>query len=269
MYCRYCAAEIPDNSQFCPKCGAPLGAVWGAPPPGAFPPPPPMPFEQAKTSGKAIASLVCGCLFFLFPVPIVGIVLGHMALSEIRRSAGQIKGEGLAIAGLVAGYASGVFLPFLLILAAIVIPNLVRTRLVPNEAGAIGTLHLYNQKISAYAKLCPDRGYPASNANLGPGKGDCERANLVAPTLSSGQPLNSGYFFFYQAAGRDRSGHTLHYTINADPFQGRQRGLRHFFTDETGVIRYAVDRPADKNSPPLAQGDAGGSKDNDEEDKEQ
>ena len=60
------------------------------------------------TSTTAIASLVSGILGWTF-VPVLGSVLaiicGHMARSEIRRSNGTIDGDGMAIAGLVLGYA--------------------------------------------------------------------------------------------------------------------------------------------------------------------
>src|SRR5690606_41833540 len=43
-----------------------------------------------------------------FILPLIGalaaIITGHMARAEIRREAGQIEGDGLAIAGLVLGY---------------------------------------------------------------------------------------------------------------------------------------------------------------------
>ena len=50
------------------------------------------------TNGLAIASLICA-----FIVPLVGVILGHIALSQIKQT-GQ-EGRGLAIAGLVIGYA--------------------------------------------------------------------------------------------------------------------------------------------------------------------
>ena len=56
----------------------------------------------------AIASLVSGVLgWTLLPFlgSIVAIVTGHMARGEIRRGNGVIEGDGLAIAGLVLGYA--------------------------------------------------------------------------------------------------------------------------------------------------------------------
>ena len=62
-------------------------------PPYAYPPPP----KPPPTNAMAIASLVCAFLF----APL-GIVFGHLSLSQIRRSGED--GRGLAIAGLVIGY---------------------------------------------------------------------------------------------------------------------------------------------------------------------
>lgn len=58
------------------------------PPYGGYPPP---------TNAMAVASLVCAFVF----APL-GIVFGHLSLSQIRRSGEQ--GRGMAIAGLVIGY---------------------------------------------------------------------------------------------------------------------------------------------------------------------
>lgn len=60
-----------------------------------------------QTSTTAILSLVFGLLSWLL-LPFIGaigaIICGHLARGEIRRSNGQIDGDGLAIAGLVLGY---------------------------------------------------------------------------------------------------------------------------------------------------------------------
>lgn len=62
-----------------------------------------------QTSSLAIASLVSGILGWTL-VPFIGtlvaIITGHMARAEIRRSGGQLDGDGLAIAGLVLGWIS-------------------------------------------------------------------------------------------------------------------------------------------------------------------
>lgn len=61
------------------------------------------------TSPMAIISLVCGILgWTLLPFlgSIVAVVTGHMARGEIRRAPDRLEGDGMAIAGLVLGYAS-------------------------------------------------------------------------------------------------------------------------------------------------------------------
>ena len=60
----------------------------------------------AKTNGLALASLACGFAQFLFgpPVAIPAIVFGHVARRQIKRTGEQ--GAGLALAGLVLGWAT-------------------------------------------------------------------------------------------------------------------------------------------------------------------
>jgi len=66
--------------------------------------------ERARTSGLAIASLVCGiCSLVLFWVPVLGfllgilaIIFGGVAISQTRRDP-DLRGRGMAIAGLVCG----------------------------------------------------------------------------------------------------------------------------------------------------------------------
>lgn len=60
-----------------------------------------------STSTAAIVSLISGILAYVM-LPVIGaiaaVVAGHMAKNEIRRSNGQVGGNGLATAGLVLGY---------------------------------------------------------------------------------------------------------------------------------------------------------------------
>lgn len=69
----------------------------------------------------AIISLVAGVLgWTVLPMlgSIVAIVTGHLARSEIRGGNGSIEGDGMAVAGLVLGYAM-VALGVLAVLAAL------------------------------------------------------------------------------------------------------------------------------------------------------
>ncbi|MEU8195945.1 DUF4190 domain-containing protein [Microbispora amethystogenes] len=75
---------------------------------GYPPPPPPYGYQQPhgpRTNGMAVASLVLGVLGLLFcGVPgIAGVICGHVALNQTRRTGEQ--GRGLAIAGLILSYA--------------------------------------------------------------------------------------------------------------------------------------------------------------------
>ncbi len=60
-------------------------------------------------SSLATTSLILGILgWTLLPIigAIVAVITGHMAKSEIRKSNGQLAGDGMATAGLILGYAS-------------------------------------------------------------------------------------------------------------------------------------------------------------------
>ncbi len=73
--------------------------------------PPEKPLD--RNSKLAYASLAMGFTSWLlipFLAGIAAIVLGHMARLEIARSEGRLTGDGLAIAGLVMGYANVIIL---------------------------------------------------------------------------------------------------------------------------------------------------------------
>lgn len=72
------------------------------------------------TNQLAIASLICACAQLLIPIltAIPAIILGHMARRQIRRT-GE-NGAGLALAGLIVGYA-GVILTIALVIVAIIL----------------------------------------------------------------------------------------------------------------------------------------------------
>lgn len=70
----------------------------------------------ARTNGLAIASLACGLAQFMFGplATIPAIVFGHVALHQIKRTGEQ--GAGLALAGLILGWAAVILAILLLIL---------------------------------------------------------------------------------------------------------------------------------------------------------
>jgi hypothetical protein len=79
--------------------------------------------QVARTNGYAIASLACGLGQFLVGplATIPAIVLGHMARSQIKRTGEQ--GAGLALAGLVLGWAAVILAIVVILIAALAMTN--------------------------------------------------------------------------------------------------------------------------------------------------
>lgn len=109
-------ADLPGGSAFVPA-PSPL------PPPGAALIPAPYAAYPAATrsptSGMAVASVICAILgvfptFGLAGIP--GVILGHLALGEIRQ--GGKSGRGAATTGLVIGYLAMAFWALIVVLAA-------------------------------------------------------------------------------------------------------------------------------------------------------
>src|SRR5258708_5307450 len=155
LFCAGCGNSLTADDKFCRLCGR--AAVSGSAATSASDAPP-VSLAPVQTSGKAIVSLICGLFFFFFPISIVAVVFGHLSLSEIRKSAGRLKGDGLAIAGLVLGYAGFAVFP-ILIIAAIVIPNVLRARISANEAWAVSSVRTVISAEGAYATDHPSKDY--------------------------------------------------------------------------------------------------------------
>ena len=202
MFCFKCGASMPEDATVCPQCATPVQAVPTPPPPpqqAATPNPastsawlnvPPAPTQQqpqyppqaqpygayqpSKTDGGAIASMILGiasfvlCLSFLSGIPAV--IVGHISRSKIKKSGGRLKGDGMALAGLILGYISFLFIP---IIAAIAIPNLLRARISANEASAASTVRTINTAQITYSSSYPEQGYARGLATLGPGSNGC------------------------------------------------------------------------------------------------
>lgn len=251
--CTSCGNQIPDgNPSFCPQCGTRLSLLQAPSPASAYPAPPSPPITPV-TSGLAIVSLLCGLLFFIFPSAVAAIIFGHISRSDIRRSGGRKTGAGVALAGLVLGYLGISIIP-VLIIAAIAIPNLLRAKMAANEASAVGSLRTLNVAALAYSTSYGK--LPARLTDLGrTANGDspsANAANLIDPALSEG--VKSGYTFHYeisQTAGPDEKTGINGYTIRADPVVPNTSGRRHFFTDQTGVIRSEAGQSATADSPPI------------------
>ena len=225
LNCPRCGATVTNNSQFCSNCGNAISSAQLAPTAVLTPG---VPAAQQKTSGMAIASLVCG-IVNVFPLSVIAIVLGHISLSQIKKSAGQITGRGLAIAGLVLGYLGIVAIPFILIVAAIAIPNLLRAKIAANEASAAHSVRMVATAERAYAAQHPAEGFTCNLADL-------NSAGLTDSALLSGQKY--GYAFALQNCTVDSAGAPVtRFQVTAIPVSLNSTGTKAFCSDESGVPR--------------------------------
>ena len=132
----------------------------------------------------------------------------------------------------------------ILIIAAIAIPNLLRSRIAANESSAVGSIRTINTAENSYNSTYPTVGFTGTIANLGPGA-DCTAptsagACLIDGTLAgatAAATLKSGYYFTLAAST------SVGYTVLGTP-GGSAYGIKNFYSDGTGVIRYTTDGSA-------------------------
>ncbi len=129
----------------------------------------------------------------------------------------------------------------ILIIAAIAIPNLLRSRIAANEASAVGSIRTLNTAEVTYASTYPDLGFSCSLTRFGPPAGSASAtstaAGLIDAVLSSG--VKSGYTF--TLTGCTAAGSTtinVTYQSTGVPTAAGQTGQRAFCSDQSGVIKY-------------------------------
>jgi len=135
----------------------------------------------------------------------------------------------------------------ILIIAAISIPNLLRSRMAANEASAVGSMRAINTACIAYSTTFG--GFPSSLSSLGTsGAASSTSADLIDNVLASGS--KTGYSFTY-TAGAVAGGVISVYELTASPIVAGQTGQRYFFTDQSAVIRFNVSALATVSDAPL------------------
>ena len=126
----------------------------------------------------------------------------------------------------------------ILIIAAIAIPNLLRSRMAANEASAVGSIRPINTAEVAYS-MSYGTGF-APLVNLGgaePCAAAAATACLVDAVLSAGS--KSGYTLTTPAPAAlgTIAAPNVVYSVNAVPIVVGQSGQRSFCSDQSGVIR--------------------------------
>jgi prepilin-type N-terminal cleavage/methylation domain-containing protein len=127
----------------------------------------------------------------------------------------------------------------ILIIAAIAIPNLLRSKIAANQASAVASLRTLNTSSVLYNTNYQQ--YPSKIADMATGASvTSTSADLIDSVLATG--TKSGYNFSWSDGG---TGKTV-YEVWADPVSSSS-GTVHYFTDQSLVIRSNSSNPATAN----------------------
>lgn len=138
-----------------------------------------------------------------------------------------------------------------LIVAAIAIPNLIRSKVAANEATAVGSVRTMNTAQVTYAATYPQRGFAPNLATLGPNPHaptdySSSHAGLLDESLAhesctvDAWCTKSGYRFRILSVCREQV--CKDYVVVATPVDGNS-GTRNFCSTSDGVIRSKLGSP--------------------------
>jgi type IV pilus assembly protein PilA len=146
----------------------------------------------------------------------------------------------------------------ILIIAAIAIPNFLRSKMAANEASAVSSMRVINTGEITYSSAYTSVGYSATLGNLGGTAAVCAVGTGASQTsaclidnvlalATSAATAKSGYYFLYAPGVSVGTA----YTVQGPPAIPGVTGGRYFFTDQTSVIRYGLSSQSDQTSSPL------------------
>jgi type II secretory pathway pseudopilin PulG len=198
-------------------------------------------------------------LLYQDPIAMTSLKL-HSVAPSVARSLSQLTGE--STPGLITLYGEDsaireasrggdLDVATILIVAAIAIPNLLRSKVAANEAAAVGMTRTINTAEITYQAAYPKRGYAPDLASLGPDPRQPEatspdHANFINETLGNATCTGnawctkSGYQFRVTAACKLRL--CTEYVAVATPVSANT-GTRSFCSTSDGIIRFKVGPP--------------------------
>ena len=122
----------------------------------------------------------------------------------------------------------------ILIIAAIAIPNLIKSKMAANQSGAAGTIRTINSGEATYTSVCNQVGYSATLAELNSGAICTAGANIIDAVLAAGN--KSGYAF--AEVGVAVGGFNTTFTDSATPLTLGSTGQNMYCSNQVGVIYY-------------------------------
>ena len=137
-----------------------------------------------------------------------------------------------------------IVIAIILVIAAIAIPNLLKSRMAANESSAVSSVRQIKTAEVAYYSAYPSVGYAVALTNLG-GIEPCAPTSAAACLLDNflanaapGSTGKSGYFF--AATGVAPGGGVLNseFVVGGSPVASQQTGSRDFCSTSDGVLRF-------------------------------
>lgn len=262
MTCAKCGVANVPGSKFCNNCGyslAPAGEV--PPPPGVAPVPPGQSMPAVRTlppvitADNAKVALILGIISWVLcglPTGIPAVVLGRKAIRQIKQSRGRLKGEEIAMAGVVMGYASSAIW-LLLLIGGYFVSRTAQKQTEESEASVVNTIRQINDAEASYARIysgSSGRVYAGSLATLGPGRGGtCAGSgtreyaclmtgSLVVPDCREPHWCVLDDYKFQIQTHYSSSSRDMDYAISATPVEGRG-GTKNFCSTSDGIVRSA------------------------------
>ncbi|HUK52618.1 MAG TPA: prepilin-type N-terminal cleavage/methylation domain-containing protein [Candidatus Binatia bacterium] len=140
----------------------------------------------------------------------------------------------------------------ILVIVAIAIPNFMRSRMAANESATVQNVRAVVTANVVYSSTY-GIGYSSDLLSLGPNPGggpaSPSNAGLIDDVLATG--VKSGYAFTYTASAPVAGNLIPAYALTADPVTPGYTGNRHFFTDDSGVIRQNLSVTATVSDTPI------------------
>lgn len=188
MYCPKCGAQNPEDTRLCTACSWVLSSTSTVAA---------VPASDAKTSPIAITSLILGILsvFTCMLTALPAIICGIISLVKISGSGGQLKGKGLAIAGIATPAAA---LPIIALLMAIMMPALGKSKGIVQQKICESNLNQLSVAMFVYTHDYDDKFPPAdqwcdlliSEVDVSPQIFNCKNTSLDSVSYGLNKNLN-------------------------------------------------------------------------------